>query len=174
MSGAPGSAGQPGAGGSSAGAASAPSPGGSAGAMLQAGGGGSAGSASGGAAWAGAGGQMAGAGGAISACAFQCADQCVQLGGTKKDGSCTGAQICCDGATVTPESPLLKLVPSARELGLLLANRFSKQALKFQSVADLPGDGYKVACEWYGSLGVAKATSTQNLIDSLVTKFNPF
>jgi rhamnogalacturonyl hydrolase YesR len=40
-------------------------------------------------------------------------------------------------------------------------------------VANLPGDGYKTACEWYGSLGVAKLTSSHDLLDALVTKFNP-
>jgi len=166
-------AGQPGAAGSSAGA---PSQGGSGG-QLTAAGGASAGTASGGMTAAGAGGQTtsaAGAGGsAPAACAFQCVDQCVEAGGTKKEGSCTGAQVCCDGATNPQTNPLAHLAPSAKDVGLLLSNRFSKQALAFQSVADLPGDGYKVACEWYGALGVAKLTKSQDLLTALVTKFNP-
>ena len=177
-------AGQPGAGGSSAGAAGASTPaqGGSGGAVVQAGGA-SAGTASGGSAASGAGGQTAGAGAgaggsaggsASTACAFKCVDQCVEAGGSKKDGSCAGTQICCDGAIATPTNPLVQLVPSAKDVGLLLANRFSKKAIAFSSVKDLPGDGYKVACEWYGALGVAKSTSTQTLVESLVTKFNPF
>jgi unsaturated rhamnogalacturonyl hydrolase len=55
----------------------------------------------------------------------------------------------------------------------LLANRFSKQALSFSSVANLPGDGYKTACEWYGALAVAKLTNSQALLDTLVKKFDP-
>ncbi|MEI9952489.1 MAG: glycoside hydrolase family 88 protein [Pseudomonadota bacterium] len=158
-----------GAGGSNAGS---PSQSGSGGASTQAGGA-SAGTASAGTAGLGAGGQTpAGGGSANGSCTFQCVDQCVELGGTKKDGSCAGAQVCCDGATA-PVNPLTQLVPSAREVGLLLANRFSKQAVPFTSVKNLPGDGYKVACEWYGAFGVAKATTTQSLVDSLVTKFNP-
>jgi unsaturated rhamnogalacturonyl hydrolase len=70
-------------------------------------------------------------------------------------------------------SPLVHLVPSAEIVGLLLAKRFSQQALTFGSVQNLPGDGYKTACEWYGALGVAKLTGTQSLLDSLVTKFAP-
>ncbi|HKO50141.1 MAG TPA: glycoside hydrolase family 88 protein, partial [Polyangiaceae bacterium] len=180
MGGAPGSAaGQPGAAGSGAGAPS--SQGGSAGQVTPAGGAsasaGAAGAAGGGSATAGAAGQTAGLGGAGGgssvACAFQCVAQCTEAGGTKKDGTCSGAQICCDGATSTPANPLAHLVPAAKEVGLLLANRFSKQALTFTSMADLPGDGYKVACEWYGALGVAKSTSTQTLLDSLVKKFDP-
>jgi unsaturated rhamnogalacturonyl hydrolase len=55
----------------------------------------------------------------------------------------------------------------------LLAQRFRQQALAFNSVANLPGDGYKVACEWYGALAIAKFTATQDLLDGLVTKFDP-
>ncbi len=65
------------------------------------------------------------------------------------------------------------LIPSAQQIGLLLANRFSQRSLPFGSVASLPGDGYKTACEWYGSLGVAKLTGDQPLLTSLVTKFDP-
>jgi unsaturated rhamnogalacturonyl hydrolase len=166
-----------GAGGSSS--AGAPSSqGGSAGALVQAGGANAtAGSASGGtsAAGAGAGGQTAaGAGGTTSsACAFQCVDQCVAPGGTKKDGSCSGTQVCCDSTPAA--NPLAHLIPSAKTVGLLLANRFSKQALPFTSMKkdDYTGDGYKVACEWYGALGIAKSTSTQSLLDTLVSKFGP-
>lgn len=87
-------------------------------------------------------------------------------------GVCSGTQQCCEGTTV-PENPLAHLIPSAREVGLLLANRFSQQPLPFSSVGDLPGDGYKTACEWYGSLGVASLTGSQSLLDSLVSKFDP-
>lgn len=55
----------------------------------------------------------------------------------------------------------------------MLANRFSRQTLSFSSVANLPGDGYKTACEWYGSLGVAKLTNSTELLNTLVTKFDP-
>lgn len=160
-----------GAGGSSAGA---PAQSGTAGVVAQAGGA-SAGSASGGAPTsAGSGNQAAGAAGATNAaCSFKCVDQCTEAGGTKKDGTCSGAQICCDGATMTVVNPLAQLAPSAKEVGLLLANRFAKQTVSFKSVKDLPGDGYKVACEWYGALGVAKATNSQDLLNTLVTKFDP-
>jgi rhamnogalacturonyl hydrolase YesR len=163
----------PGAGGS-VGIAGAPSQSGSAGAVVQAGGA-SAGTTSGGSSASGSGGAPAASAGAPSgSCSFQCVDQCVELGGTKKDGTCTGAQICCDGATSTPVNPLAQLVPSAKEIGLLLANRFANKAIPFSSVKDLPGDGYKFACEWYGALGVAKATNSQALLDTLVSKFGPF
>jgi len=72
-----------------------------------------------------------------------------------------------------PSNPLAHLADSAREIGLLLANRFAQQALAFDSVADLPGDGYKTACEWYGALAVAKLTNNPPLLDTLVTKFEP-
>ena len=72
-----------------------------------------------------------------------------------------------------PANPLADLIPSAEQTGLLLANRFSQQALAFSSVANLPGDGYKTACEWYGALGVATLTGNQSLLDSLVAKFDP-
>jgi unsaturated rhamnogalacturonyl hydrolase len=70
-------------------------------------------------------------------------------------------------------NPLAHLQESARTVGLLLANRFSMQTLSYSSVANLPGDGYKNACEWYGALGVAKATASTDLLTALVTKFNP-
>lgn len=130
--------------------------------------------AGGGAASGGAGGEAGGAGGSPDkACAHECVDQCVEWGGTERAGACDGAQVCCEGATPPRPNPLAHLAPSAREVGLLLANRFSRQALAFNSVANLPGDGYKTACEWYGSLGVAKLTDSQDLLDALVTKFNP-
>nr|PZN27741.1 MAG: glycosyl hydrolase [Pseudomonadota bacterium] len=133
------------------------------------------GSAGGGAAGdGGTGGDAAGAGGnAPSPCAHECLDQCVEWGGTERDGVCEGTQVCCEGATPPAENPLAHLVPEAKEVGLLLANRFSRQMLSFNSVRYLPGDGYKTACEWYGSLGVAKMTNSQDLLNALVTKFNP-
>ncbi|HYQ04626.1 MAG TPA: glycoside hydrolase family 88 protein [Polyangiaceae bacterium] len=156
-----------------------PSQGGGGGTVVSAAGGsaGSVASASGGSspATGGSGGQAPASGGSANgSCAFQCVDQCMEAGGTKKDGTCSGTQICCDGATTSPAAnPFADLVPSAKDVGLLLANRFSKQSLSFKSVKDLPGDGYKVACEWYGSLRVAKYTNTQTLVDTLVTKFDP-
>jgi unsaturated rhamnogalacturonyl hydrolase len=113
----------------------------------------------------------AGAGGAES-CAYECVDECIAWGGIEREGTCEGEQVCCEGATV-PENPLAHLVTSAEEVGLLLANRFNQQALAFNSVANLPGDGYKTACEWYGALGVASLTGSQSLLDSLVAKFDP-
>lgn len=80
------------------------------------------------------------------------------------------------GELVIPEAgpnPLSHLIPSAEEVGLKLANRFNGQQLSFNSVANLPGDGYKSACEWYGSIAVANLTGNNQLLDSLVTKFNP-
>ncbi len=74
----------------------------------------------------------------------------------------------------TPDTnPLAHLIPSARSIGDLLADRFNRQPLSFSSVANLPGDGYKVACEWYGSLGVVSYTKNQRLLNSLVSKFDP-
>ncbi len=157
-------------------AAGAPSQGGSGGTVPQAGSA-NGGSANGGApsAASSAAGSAGASGGATNnACGFQCVDQCVEAGGTKRDGTCAGTQICCDGATAPMANPFAELVPSAKEVGLLLANRFAKQANKFTSVKDLPGDGYKVACEWYGGLRIAKFTNTTSLLDSLVTKFDPF
>ncbi len=120
-----------------------------------------------------AGGPAAGSGGEGSqACTFECLDQCVEWGGTQRDGTCNGAQLCCEGAT-QPTNPLEHLIPSAREVGVLLAERFGRQSLSYSSVANLPGDGYKNACEWYGALGVAKLTESQSLLDTLVTKFDP-
>jgi unsaturated rhamnogalacturonyl hydrolase len=174
-----GGAGAPVAGSSAGGSSSAGAPpasqGGSGGAVAQAGGGNAtAGSASGGtsSAGAGAGGQSGGAGGGASAaCTFQCVDQCMAPTGTKRDGSCTGTQVCCEGST-PPVNPLAHLIPSAKDVGVLLANRFSKQTLNF-TAKNMPGDGYKVVCEWYGSLGIAKSTNNQTLLDALVAKFNP-
>jgi unsaturated rhamnogalacturonyl hydrolase len=121
------------------------------------------------------GGATPGAGGtADGACVATCVDQCTEWGGTEQAGTCDGAQICCDGATPPMDNPLSHLATSAEDVGLLLANRFNQQQLSFSNVANLPGDGYKSACEWYGSLGVAKLTSSQSLLDSLVTKFDPF
>lgn len=114
-----------------------------------------------------------GGGTANEPCAHECLDQCVEWGGTERAGVCEGEQACCEGATPPTPNPLAHLVPSAEEVGLLLAKRFSQQSLAFNSVANLPGDGYKTACEWYGSLGVAKLTDSQDLLNSLVTKFNP-
>ena len=77
------------------------------------------------------------------------------------------------GGAPAPANPLSHLTESAKSVGVLLANRFSKQNLAFQSVGNLPGDGYKTACEWYGSLGVAKHTNNQELLTTLVNKFTP-
>jgi len=140
-----------GAGGSTAGA---PSQSGSAGAVVQAGSA-NAGSANAGSANGGAPTGLAGAGGSAGASA----------------GAANGGGA---GATIPATNPFADLVPSAKEVGLLMANRFNKNAIAFSSVKDLPGDGYKVACEWYGALRIAKNTSTQSLLDSLVTKFDPF
>lgn len=73
---------------------------------------------------------------------------------------------------VKPEQ-LAHLVPSAEAVGLKLANRFNNQQISFNSVANLPGDGYKTACEWYGSVAIANLTDNQQLLNSLVAKFNP-
>ena len=64
-------------------------------------------------------------------------------------------------------------MPSAEAVGLKLANRFNNQQISFNSVANLPGDGYKTACEWYGSVAIANLTDNQQLLNSLVAKFNP-
>ncbi len=72
-----------------------------------------------------------------------------------------------------PNESLAHLVPSAETVGLKLANRFNRQQLSFNSVANLPGDGYKSACEWYGSIAIANLTDSHDLLDSLVAKFNP-
>ncbi len=68
---------------------------------------------------------------------------------------------------------LAQLVPSAEAVGLKLANRFNNQQLSFSSVANLPGDGYKSACEWYGAIAIANLTGDQPLLNSLVAKFSP-
>ena len=121
-------------------------------------------------------GGAAGAGGDASGgagpCDHECLDECVDWGGTEQPGVCEGGKTCCEGAT-PPADPLADLVASAETTGLLLAQRFSRQQLSFSSVANLPGDGYKTACEWYGSLAVANLTDNQTLLDSLVTKFDP-
>jgi rhamnogalacturonyl hydrolase YesR len=73
----------------------------------------------------------------------------------------------------TSVSSLDHLLPSAQSIGQLLANRFNDQPLSFDSVANLPGDGYKTACEWYGSLGLAVSSAgSQSLLSSLVSKFD--
>lgn len=103
-----------------------------------------------------------------------------QTGTTSSPGTDTGADDLADTGTGVVETdtgaeinPLAHLVPSAEEIGLRLANRFNQQQLSFNSVANLPGDGYKSACEWYGSLGVASLTANQPLLDALVSKFEP-
>src|SRR6187549_2983968 len=111
----------------------------------------------------------AGTGGAAGgACTFQCVAEC---GGTVQPGTCDGAAVCCEAGP--SEDPLAHLIPSAETVGLLLAQRFANQQLAYSSVSNLPGDGYKNACEWYGALGVANFTDNQTLLDSLVTKFDP-
>lgn len=70
--------------------------------------------------------------------------------------------------------PLAHLIPSAEKVGLKLAQRFNEQQLSYTSVANLPGDGYKSACEWYGSIAIAKLTDNKALLNSLVKKFEPF
>lgn len=113
--------------------------------------------------------------GSADPCNFDCVAQCVPWGGLEQPGSCEGALQCCEGATdPTMTNPLAHLVDSAERVGLLLANRFSNKALTFSSIADLPPDGYKTACEWYGALGVASLTANQALLDALVAKFDPF
>jgi rhamnogalacturonyl hydrolase YesR len=93
-------------------------------------------------------------------------------GGTAGAGA--GGMAATGGTAGAPAvNPLAHLATSAKDVGLLLAKRFSQQALAFSSVANLPGDGYKTACEWYGSLAVAKLTASQDLLTALVTKFNP-
>ncbi|HEY3493073.1 MAG TPA: glycoside hydrolase family 88 protein [Polyangiaceae bacterium] len=133
--------------------------------------GGGAGGTTGGTGPGGTGGSGGSAGG--QACAAQCVAQCVPWGGTEQPGTCEGTAVCCEGAIEPPPNPLAHLVESARSVGTKLSARFRAQSLAFSSVANLPGDGYKTACEWYGSLGVAKLTSDQALLDGLVTKFDP-
>lgn len=119
------------------------------------------------------GGTAPGTGGASNgSCSHTCVDRCVESGGTLEVGVCESGGECCKAST--PGNPLAHLVPSAKTVGLLLAERFNRQTLKFSSVANLPGDGYKSACEWYGALGVAKLTNSQELLSSLVKKFDPF
>jgi rhamnogalacturonyl hydrolase YesR len=158
--------------------AGGPAQGGSAGAIAQTGGT-SAGTPSAGGAGAGAGagpvegtaGQAPTGGTGNAACAFSCVDQCLAPG-VQQVGTCAGTQVCCDGGQ-TQTNPLAQLVPSAKDIGLRLANRFGNQTVSYTAKA-IPGDGYKTACEWYGALGIAKLTSTQDLLTKLVTKFDPF
>ncbi len=121
----------------------------------------------------GTGGATSSSTGSGDACTYECVEQCVAWGGTEQPGVCDGAQQCCEGATVPIDNPLAHLRDSAEQVGLLLANRFAKQQLAFSSVANLPGDGYKTACEWYGALAVANLTNSQDLLNTLVTKFDP-
>lgn len=110
--------------------------------------------------------------GSAQPCTHECLAECAG-GGTVQPGICEGAQVCCQGPTVPDDDPLAHLKPSAERVGLLLANRFAQQPLEFESVADLPPDGYKIACEWYGALGVASLTDSGELLDALVSKFDP-
>jgi unsaturated rhamnogalacturonyl hydrolase len=130
----------------------------------------SGGNPSGGSPSAGTGGATASAGQAgAGTCAYACVDQCMAPA-TQQTGSCPGSQVCCQAAAA---NPLAHLADDAKEVGLKLAERFGKQTLAYSSVANLPGDGYKNACEWYGALGVAKLTSNQDLLNTLVKKFDP-
>ena len=122
----------------------------------------------------GAGGTTGTSTGGTEPCAYECLAQCAAWGGTEQLGSCEGSAVCCDGVTVPDDNPLAHLKPSAEAIGLRLARRFAAQPLTFSSIADLPDDGYKVACEWYGALAVAGLTGEQELLDSLVAKFDPF
>jgi unsaturated rhamnogalacturonyl hydrolase len=79
-----------------------------------------------------------------------------------------------DTETDTGPAPLAHLVSSAEKIGLKLANRFNERELSFDNVADLPDDGYKSACEWYGALSVASLTDSQDLLEDLVSKFDSF
>ena len=119
---------------------------------------------------AGAGGSAGGSGGSSAACTFSCVDACAAPG-TTRTGSCEGTKVCCEAAQA---NPLAHLQSSAKEVGLLLANRFRQQALAYTTVKNLPGDGYKNACEWYGALGVAKSTNSTELLSALVSKFDSF
>ncbi|MBN2191873.1 MAG: glycoside hydrolase family 88 protein [Polyangiaceae bacterium] len=96
-----------------------------------------------------------------------------ESGGAESGGAGSGGAGSGGAGTGGAANPLAHLIPSARDVGLLLAERFRRQALAFSSVADLPGDGYKTACEWYGALGVANLTESQDLLDGLVSKFDP-
>jgi len=121
----------------------------------------------------GVGGTTSSSTGGAEPCAYECLAQCVAWGGTEQPGSCAGSAVCCAGASVPDDNPLAHLRPMAEDIGLRLARRFAEQPLAFSSVADLPGDGYKVACEWYGALAVAGLTGSQELLDTLVAKFEP-
>lgn len=88
-------------------------------------------------------------------------------------GSGTTAGMGGAAGSMNQANPLAHLAASAKTVGLLLANRFAKQTLSYSSVANLPGDGYKNACEWYGALAIAKYTGDTALLDALVKKFDP-
>jgi len=157
-----------GGGATQAGAGGASAAGGGAGAPGGAGSGPAGGAPAGGSAGTGVGGL--GAGGATGGMG-------AGTGGDMSSGGAApgGAGGAAAGAAGAPPqmNPLEHLAMSAKDIGTLLATRFSKQTLAFSSVADLPGDGYKTACEWYGSLAVAKLTSNTTLLNTLVTKFDP-
>ncbi len=97
-------------------------------------------------------------------------------GGAPTGGVATGGEAAGGAGTGGIENPLAHLADSAREVGLLLANRFANQNLSFNSMSAVTVDGgqYKTACEWYGALGVAGLTDSQSLLTSLVNKFDPF
>ncbi len=98
------------------------------------------------------------------------------IGGAPTGGVATGGEATGGAGTGGVENPFAHLADSAREVGLLLANRFANQNLSFNSTAAVTVDGgqYKTACEWYGALGVAGLTDSQSLLTSLVNKFDPF
>jgi len=89
------------------------------------------------------------------------------------DTSMAGGAGMAGAAGAPPMNPLADLAMSGHDVGLKLAERFSKSTLSYSSVANLPGDGYKNACEWYGALGVAKLTNSTDLLNALVKKFDP-
>ncbi len=168
----PSSGGAPAAGGAATSGGSAGVAGSAAGAVVGSGGvaaGGSAG-ASGGEAGAGAAGGSAAGGNAGGSGAPAAGAGGSASGGTAGGGTAGGGA---GGGAGPQTNPLVRLVPAAKEVGLLLAKRFSQQQLAFNSVANLPGDGYKTACEWYGALGVAKLTASEDLLTALVSKFEP-
>lgn len=74
---------------------------------------------------------------------------------------------------VAPRENFMAKPAIGGEVGLLLANRFRQQNPSYNSVANLPGDGYKNACERYGALAVANLTGSDELLAGLVTKFDP-
>lgn len=107
-------------------------------------------------------------------CAFVLVSGCVATPGVA-DKPVIESSGAVTASTTSAESSqaLAHLVPSAKAIGIQLANRFNRQQLKFNSVANLPGDGYKSACEWYGSIAIANLTDNHQLLNSLVAKFNP-